>query len=286
VGVNVAASLEVGDWQAPGGRIRSAGQVGRLSASRPEPDLDSSRGPLHGKDTASVCVEAGTVRLASPVLDLAADTADAVVAVGGAELTGQGHGAAVVGVESHVILSLVMDTFENVNLAFIGPVGADRPAVSCQYGVLCLCTLERIVLNLQRWPGTTNTSRHMLKIKNHERMIVDLVADDSHARTALGARNTRVINTDVDLVLWVNADKALGLSSSLIDILDISMSRVTLGIKPKVVEEVVALVVVLQGIIDGVGEAHVYGQKKNRERNGRKHICCKENECKEKKRSD
>lgn len=130
VRVNIAVAREVGIGSAPAGRIgTAAGDVRGNAATREEPDADGITGPLCRIHTTASVVEVGTKRLGGARRDLASRVCGLSrrihIAVGRDQATREaaaGDAAAITGVEGHVIVALVVDTFNDVNLAVVGPV--------------------------------------------------------------------------------------------------------------------------------------------------------------------
>jgi len=109
--------------------------IRRRRSPRKKPNIDIRASPLSRNDTATDIVEASAVGLGILILDIAACVGalayGVYVAVCGAESTGEaavvGDGAAVGCVEGHGIVGVVVDAFNYVDFAFIGPVWADEP---------------------------------------------------------------------------------------------------------------------------------------------------------------
>ena len=97
-----------------------------------EPDGDLRRGDLGGIDAALGAVEAGAVRGGVGGLDaatLVVAVGDVAVGVGYGAAHGDARGdaAAGVGVQGRLVAGLVVDAFNDVDFAFVGPVRADEP---------------------------------------------------------------------------------------------------------------------------------------------------------------
>jgi len=99
-----------------------------------EPDIDGVASPFGGVDTAASLVEAITVGLGAAALDgtarvgrLAIGLDVAVVGVEGATVAEAIDGAAVAGVQSHLVGGLSVDTLDDIDFAVVGPVAAEHP---------------------------------------------------------------------------------------------------------------------------------------------------------------
>jgi hypothetical protein len=133
---NITVTRKVRGRRAPSRRIGIAvGDVGRDARPRERPDADGRVGPLHRVDTAAGVVEPGAVRLrrgrvdAAPgVVALARGVDVAVRRLHGSREARVVDGAAIAGVEGHGVVGLLVDTFNDIDLAVIRPVGADGPA--------------------------------------------------------------------------------------------------------------------------------------------------------------
>lgn len=113
---------------------------------REVPNLDAVTSPQGSVDAASVGVEGSAVAGGMVAFDAAAYEAAACAAVsipdGAAGLAARADVYVATGrcVQSHVVIVVDVYAFEDVELALIGPVGADHPAVGCcisaqlQYG--------------------------------------------------------------------------------------------------------------------------------------------------------
>ena len=109
------ATLEGSCCGAPRRGVRvGACSVRRDAAAGEEPDVDGGAGPFHGVDAAVGVVEAVTEGGRTACLGAAAGVSLAV---------GVDHGAAAAGVHGHCVLVLVVDTFDDVDFAVVGPVG-------------------------------------------------------------------------------------------------------------------------------------------------------------------
>ena len=119
---------------APIGRVRVVGQdVTWRAALAPPPDADAAGGPLHGEHGAFVGVQAAAVEAAVRVVERAALVAVgeriAIRALGLQHaIRASGNTAAGAAVERHGIGRGIIDVLNDVDLATVGPVGADRPA--------------------------------------------------------------------------------------------------------------------------------------------------------------
>lgn len=136
VGVDVAGAGESTVRSTPRAWIRGAiGDIGGDITVAEVPDTDSIAGPLSSVDAAAVAVEPCAEGLVRGRLDAAARVG--VLARGlhetiaGFERAGEAgviDAAAVAGVEGHVVLGLVIDTFDDIDFAVVGPVRAYEPA--------------------------------------------------------------------------------------------------------------------------------------------------------------
>jgi hypothetical protein len=116
------------------------------------------------------------------------------------------------------------------------------------------CQSDSGFWNLQGWPRSANASRHMLKVEHDETVSVGVVADNSHTSTAFSAGYVRVVDADVDLVITSHANKAAGLCSIVVDISNIAVGGIALGIKPHLAEKVAGLIVVLDDIVSSASQ--------------------------------
>lgn len=136
VGVDVATTLEHGRGHTPVGRSWVArGDVRWDGRAREEPDLDVVTCPFSSIDTTILSVEARTVSLsvgsALATTSIVGLTSSIDVAVGGfdgaQEFVVVCDGAARCGVKGHGVGGGSIDTFDDINLAIVGPVGSDEP---------------------------------------------------------------------------------------------------------------------------------------------------------------
>ena len=133
--INIAAATEERYWLAPGAWIGSASyDVRGDGAAREEPDTDSRGVPFRSVDASARCVEARSIAggiLASDsaacVLGLVGSVAIAVGGVGDTREAGFLDRAPRACVQRHLIRSLCVYAFNDVNLAICRPVGADEP---------------------------------------------------------------------------------------------------------------------------------------------------------------
>ncbi len=107
------AALERGCGVAPAGGV-GVGARGAVwdAAAGEEPDVDGGAGPFHGIDTTLGVVEAVAEGSGATGFGTAASFALAVFV---------DHGAAAVGVHGHCVLCLVVDAFDDVDFAVVGP---------------------------------------------------------------------------------------------------------------------------------------------------------------------
>lgn len=142
---DIAVPLELSHGHRPGGRVRGSGcDIPWDPGAREPPNGDSFGRNLSSIDTTFDGVESITVRRsvvransASCILVL---TRRIDVAVGGTDLARKvaivRDGASFVGMKGNRIGVLVMDTFDDIDLAIVGPVRAKRPATAGSAGVL------------------------------------------------------------------------------------------------------------------------------------------------------
>lgn len=105
-------------------------------------------------------IEAGAVSVCIIILDGAAYVASTGhVAIGVGELAGEAivivHRAAWASVEGHGVGVAFVHAFENIDLAGVRPIGADRP---------------------KGWPYTTDPSGHVVKVEDDETVGVGILA--------------------------------------------------------------------------------------------------------------
>ena len=137
--INITASLESRHRSSPRCWVGSPSRdIARRGSSGEEPDANSVARPFCSDHPSTVGVEASAIRPGVLALDIAASVSGLSrsidVAVTGSKGTGKrvvvGNGASVRGMQSHCIVGLVVDTFDDVYFAGIGPVGAEEPAKS------------------------------------------------------------------------------------------------------------------------------------------------------------
>jgi len=143
--VDITAALILCDWRLPAGWIwATVRDVGRRCPSREEPDIDIRARPLRRNDAAANVVEIGAVRLGILVLDAASSICTLAwrinVTISIAQGTGEaaviGDSAAITCVQRHRVVSCVINAFNDVDFAFVGPIGTEKPiSMRCQ---LCL----------------------------------------------------------------------------------------------------------------------------------------------------
>ena len=101
--------------------------------------MDNATGPFHGNDTASVCVETLPVRQSILVLDIAAGI---VRLAGSVDFTVRGcqsagkstiihDGATFRSMQGQSVVRVVIDAFDNVNFAAVGPFGSNSKHPEC-----------------------------------------------------------------------------------------------------------------------------------------------------------
>lgn len=123
--INVAIALKLRNGRSPIRRIRiPARNVTRYVTAGKEPDIDICTGPLCGVDTTANGVETTAVGLCILVLNAAASAAaltgiTIIVTEGAGKPAVTGNDAACRGVQSHGVVGVVVDAFDNVDFAFI-----------------------------------------------------------------------------------------------------------------------------------------------------------------------
>lgn len=130
--------------------------------------------------------------------------------------------------ESNGVALLVMDTFDDVNLAVVGPVGAQSPATSLGQQISSMNILKSTYSqgHSLSGPDSADASRHVLEIRNNQSIIKLEIAADADALAAF-RRFILVVNSHVNGVA-LGGNEPCGLSSSLVDIVDKPVCRVTL----------------------------------------------------------
>ena len=154
------------------------------------------------------------------------------VAVRGGHLAGEGiiicDGAAVRGVQGHSVVRVVVDAFDNVNFAAVGPVGTEHPEcwpVSRQISANECSGYERKKVARRNLPCAANASRHVENIESKQAIIIGCIARDAHAVTAGPINNMGAVDTHVDkAVVGVNVT-ILG-CCCLIDVVHVTSSGV------------------------------------------------------------
>ena len=214
-------------------RYRVLTYRGRIVAV-PPPDRDTLRSPFHGVYGATVVVELVAVRLSRGFVEGAALVAVhsdiAVFGIGLKEpVAAIGHGTRGGRVERHEVLRLIVDTFDNVNFAIVGPVGTKGP---------------------EGWPGSTNAPGHVAEVDDKQAVGIGLLTFQTNAVTSSSAGNIAVVYADVCNAA-VGVDKALALCSALVDIVDVSVGWVVTGIEVEIVEETCARVILNKLVIEG-----------------------------------
>lgn len=122
------------------------------------------------------------------------------VAVVGEDRAGHGgvrDGTAVARMQSHGVVSLIVDAFDDIDLARIRPVGTNHP---------------------ESWPRSTRTARHVRKIEDHESGIVHSIAGQSDA-LAPGSGCLLAVCAELHAARGV-ADQPSLLGSTLVNVLN------------------------------------------------------------------
>lgn len=238
--IYIARAGELRCWLAPRGWVGVLGyDVLRDFRAGEEPDFDGLGGPLGGVDAAAVGVEASAK--ASPVGggDAAASVLglfgvfDVAVCCGRcARKAGVLDCAAGVGVQGHAIIWSGVDALDDVDFAALGPgLLAEEP--HC---------------------GPCAASEGDVEdIGDEEAAVVGfcgLKADASSAEVCAGVEGGVDVNADVDGVVFAGdgADEVLGGGSVEVDVFDETVCRVLVGEEVEFGEEIVAGVVVREGI--------------------------------------
>lgn len=133
--VNVTVASELGRRSTPARWVRAtAGDVGWYTRVGEDPNTDGITGPLSRVNTTTLVVESisiGTGARASngtaSIFRLLSGLDVAVTGLDGTTETGVLNRATIAGVQSHLVDRLVIDTFDDVNLAVARPVGAEHP---------------------------------------------------------------------------------------------------------------------------------------------------------------
>ena len=136
------------------------------------PDGDGSRGDLSGIDGAASTVQAIAIGTTVVIADGAANVVSLVrcvdIAVGGRNLAGEAvhlaDRAAGVGVESHSVGSLGVNSLDNVDLAVVGPIRSQGP---------------------ERRPSAADGAWHVLQVKNDQARVVSRFALKANARATI-----------------------------------------------------------------------------------------------------
>lgn len=183
--VNVARFGKSGRRGTPSRRIRSAtSDIPGDARAREEPDIDDSPCPFGSVDAASSIVEAvaigGVVVTSDGTAGVGRLARSFDVAVGSLDFAAEPEGldgAAIAGVEGHLVGGLVVDAFNDVDFAVAGPVGAEHP---------------------ESWPRPADTAWHMGQVKNHQPLGVFAGTLQANTLSARVVGNVCVLNADVD----------------------------------------------------------------------------------------
>ena len=132
--VDVTSALELRYGLAPTWWIWRAGRdIAWNRAASEEPDVNVSTCPFNRVYATADVVEAGTIRLRILVLDTTTSVAALArgvdVAVRRAESASKAaiisDGTIVGGMQGHGVVALVIDTFDDIDFAFVGPIRAN-----------------------------------------------------------------------------------------------------------------------------------------------------------------
>lgn len=188
------AGVERHDGQAPARGVGPAGgDVGGHGAAREEPHVDARFLPLHGVDAAAAGVEAGSEGAGAGGAHGAAQGAAEGVAVvaeaGGGALGAAGvDGAAGAGVQGHGVCGLLVGALEDVDLARVGPVGAEHP---------------------EGGPGAAGRGGHVRDVGDEEAVRVGGLGGEAHRGPALGG-DVGVVDVHEDLGVGGGGEAAGG----------------------------------------------------------------------------
>lgn len=130
--VDVAAAGEFGSGGSPAAWVgASGGDIAGDRAGGEEPNRNGGASPFSCVDTTAGIVESTSERLgvrahdsATGVGSLAISVHIAVVRVEVTTETGVLDGTSIAGVQGHLVLGLLVDTFEDVDFSVLGPVRA------------------------------------------------------------------------------------------------------------------------------------------------------------------
>lgn len=124
--------------------------------------------------------------------------------------------------ESHLVVGLGVDAFDDVDFAVVGPIRTEHPAGRSQY--LLEDWREREV-DLQGRPGAANTARHVFQIQNHQSMCVGFGALQANTLTARTTSSVLSVDADIHRVTR-GADETTTASSRTVDVANVAVSRV------------------------------------------------------------
>lgn len=240
VGVNVAtgATVELGSRLAPGIGVGGfAGDIRRNLAAGEEPNRDVIGSPLHGVNTASDVVETVTVVLVVGGILATASARIVGVAVGllqsgGAERALVGDGTTRASVQGDGVISLCVDTLNNIDLARRRPVGSEEP---------------------HGRPDTTDATRHVGNVRDEQTMGPRLLRGHTNRSTTVGRVGGGGINAHVDGAV-VGTGQTAVVGSLGVNILDIAVSGVLLVEEVELVKKVCGIVGGLEAV-GGVGSS-------------------------------
>ena len=115
IDVTVVSSNKARSWSTPSRGVGiGTREIAGYAVTREEPDIYGATCPFHGVDTTTGVVEISTIVVRSFGFDVTAKTALAIRA---------GERAARTGMHSHLILRGGVDSFDDINLTAVGPVG-------------------------------------------------------------------------------------------------------------------------------------------------------------------
>jgi len=174
--VDVAIALELCHWFLPccGSRVASC-NVGRGCSPWKEPNVDVGARPFGSNDSAANGIELVAVGLCVLVLNVTAGVGTLAwsndIAISGAKNAGEAtvvyNGTAIRCMQCHSIMGAVIDAFNDVDLAFVWPIGADEPANN-----IVSLIVQTQGKDLLGRPRATDTTRHVREVKNKQAMIV------------------------------------------------------------------------------------------------------------------
>lgn len=149
--------------------------------------------------------------------------------------------------KGHAVCVLIVDTFDDVNLALVRPVVASRP--ECR-------------------PCPANATRHMSQINDDEAAVVRDLALETNTPSSWVLSYVGVVDTNIDLAVVV-VDESIMLSVALAEVVGVSVrGRIRSRDEVEHVEEVVRIIVVraAQGIASYTEANEPSGRKEGREK--------------------